>query len=393
MTTEPNNKRKQNNKNSNYNPKRQRYSGNGNSKHHGPRRGAAGSGSYEVQAVTGTAGTSRLRRKIRDTERLLRNGKFLENNAEKRAEVERALGALRAQLEDAEALQRAREMATKYHKIRFVERKKALRRVVQEVKAIAAAATAAANTKTDDEKNNEIKNQDKLRALEVDLYYTIVFPRSENYVSLYPTSDEPEDAQVRNRVRETVRREIRKMMDVEVLPSGFVIVEETGEDTKPEVSEDGKDTRNEDEEEKDEEEKKDEEDDDEEEKETEKTRKEVMSKKKKQTGPRPSSRAIEYADELRRKVVDDSQVFISPEIVIAERKKEGVKKEKKKEEEEEDTKDIKVEEKVNDEKKKNKNNKNNKNIKKEKKEKKEKNVKKEETDAGEKENDEFFEKQ
>lgn len=275
---------------------------NGNGPHKRQRR--AGGGSYEVQALSASAGTSRLKKKIRDMERLLKNGKFLENNSEKRLETERALDALRAQLGDAAKTNRAREVAAKYHKIRFVERKKAARRVIQQVKAY------AEQVKEGEEEEEGVEKEVKkaLADAEVDLYYTIVFPRGENYVSLYPTAEEPDDSQIRTEIRETVRREIRKLIDVEVLPSGFILHSSSVK------ADEGDDDKNVEEDQ----DKNGEEDQDVEDEEEEKAQK---SSKKDKNGDRPTSQAIVYADELRRRVVDNNEVLIAAEIVSSIREK------------------------------------------------------------------------
>ena len=70
----------------------------------------------EVQALKQGTGSSKLKKKIRDVERTLRKPGLA---ATKKIESERALVALKDELEQVRKGQQAKENAQKYHMVRF----------------------------------------------------------------------------------------------------------------------------------------------------------------------------------------------------------------------------------------------------------------------------------
>lgn len=70
----------------------------------------------EVQALNKGTGSSRLTKKIRDVERTLRKPGLA---ATKKLEAERALVALKAELEEVRKAQAKKDLASKYHMVRF----------------------------------------------------------------------------------------------------------------------------------------------------------------------------------------------------------------------------------------------------------------------------------
>ncbi|ODQ66572.1 hypothetical protein NADFUDRAFT_5019, partial [Nadsonia fulvescens var. elongata DSM 6958] len=118
-------------------------------------------------------GTARLKKKIRDIERLLRQEGV---SATKRLENERALAASKIELTNAIQEKKVKEVAKKYHMVRFFERKKAVRRLKQANKT-----RADANTR--EERDNL---EDEVKKCEIDLAYNLHFPVEKKYISLYP---------------------------------------------------------------------------------------------------------------------------------------------------------------------------------------------------------------
>lgn len=149
----------------------------------------------EVQSVKKTAGKSRIKKKIRDLERLLKKDGL---QASKRVELERAVAALNSQLEEADARDKERKNAKRYHMVRFFERKKAMRRLKQAAKEMEEGAEGA---------------DEKLRKCEMDWYYTLLFPVSEKYVAIF-VSEEKNDRQI------ALYREIKQKMKSGELKSG-----------------------------------------------------------------------------------------------------------------------------------------------------------------------------
>uniref|UniRef100_A0A060T480 rRNA-processing protein EFG1 n=1 Tax=Blastobotrys adeninivorans TaxID=409370 RepID=A0A060T480_BLAAD len=143
----------------------------------------------EVQSTGG--GTAKIKKKIRDLNRLLRKPDL---DADKRVECERALKSFQSQLEDAQYTNKVRTIAKKYHMVRFFERKKATRRL-----------------------KNAIKNKQDVLKAEIDLYYTVLFPKEKPYVSLYPK----EGADSSREQRQAFKDRLRAQIEEGSLPSGL----------------------------------------------------------------------------------------------------------------------------------------------------------------------------
>ena len=84
--------------------------------------------------------------------------------------------------------------AVRYHKVKFFERKKAMRRIKAMKKLI----------------EQGDGSQHALDELEIDLYYTTHFPRSEKYISLWPNSplEESKVLEKRTEIRDRLSKEM-----------------------------------------------------------------------------------------------------------------------------------------------------------------------------------------
>lgn len=144
---------------------------------HQSKRGRGNGPSLEMAQFI-DAGSNKIKKRIRDLERLL---------TRKRAtlpdtiiiEKERTLEALKHELENAKLRQTVKENAKKYHMVRFFERKKALRRYKKAVKLT----------------DNSDKESDAGRDLvekTIDLCYVVNFPKTEKYIALYPSNENEE---------------------------------------------------------------------------------------------------------------------------------------------------------------------------------------------------------
>lgn len=289
-----------NNKNKSFGKKQNQNNNNNNGypkKHNNKKRGF-----YEIEGAESSLGTSKLRKKIRDMERLMtKMNKTAGNaNAEKKQELERTLQALKLQYADAMKANHEREVAAKYHKIRFVERKKAVRRVVQQVKKLKSfydKIQAADEQNEQDQKQQDDEKELKLQLLnsEIELYYTIVFPRAENYISLYPSSDTvPEDLEMRQEIKAAVKKEIKRLTETGLLPCGY---EEVAEKKKTNSAPKKDQKKNE------------------ETGETEETKEKEDKEESSEKTLIPSSKSLQYMDELRRKVIDEGYSVIERTIV------------------------------------------------------------------------------
>lgn len=161
---------------------------------------------------------SKLKKKLRDIERTLRKENLPVNI---RVEKERAVKALKLELEEKEMELKAATIIKKYRMIRFFERKKALRKYKQALKAVKDLEANESSEKKDLKKAKKV-----LRHCEVDLAYVVNFPKIEKYIALYPndTDVDANDPNVKKGVQETekkrqlYKKQFEKMMDDGTLP-------------------------------------------------------------------------------------------------------------------------------------------------------------------------------
>ncbi|ODQ80810.1 hypothetical protein BABINDRAFT_34486 [Babjeviella inositovora NRRL Y-12698] len=185
------------------------------------KREREGGASVEVASSMG-AGSSKLRKKIRDIERLLTKKKNLP--ADVRVANERSLKALKFELENSDLQNRAKIISKKYHMVRFFEKKKALRKLKQASKEM-----AELEANPDAEKKDLKKQRKVVKHCQVDLAYVINFSKTEKYISLYPNPKEEDAATLNNakakrgmqmteQIRKSFRKECEAMFDNGTLP-------------------------------------------------------------------------------------------------------------------------------------------------------------------------------
>ncbi|KIK34839.1 hypothetical protein CY34DRAFT_97214 [Suillus luteus UH-Slu-Lm8-n1] len=117
-------------------------------------------------------GVQKIKSSLRQTRRLLAKESLA---ADVRVETERRLKALEADLARAETARKERTYAMKYHKVKFFERQKLVRRIKQ-VKRDLTSAQGKEREKLDSE----------LEGLRVDLNYILHYPKTKKYISLFP---------------------------------------------------------------------------------------------------------------------------------------------------------------------------------------------------------------
>lgn len=135
-----------------------------------------------------------LKKRRRDLQRLLKHsGETLA--ADVRVNYERELAACDAEIEIAHSAAERSRMIKRYHMVRFFERKKATRLLKKARQRLAQARSQQAPTAEDSTANESTVNTSEIAELEaevhareIDLNYTLFFPLSEVYVSLYVTS-------------------------------------------------------------------------------------------------------------------------------------------------------------------------------------------------------------
>ncbi|KAJ7125398.1 hypothetical protein C8R44DRAFT_783013 [Mycena epipterygia] len=150
-----------------------------------------------AQESSGAQGVQKLKSSLRQTRRLLAKDNLA---ADVRVETERRLKALEADLEVAELGKKERALAVRYHKVKFFERQKVVRKLNQTKKKIAASDTP--------------ELQSTLHELRVDLNYILHYPKTKKYISLFPPelrkgeTQEPSSDAGRDEVRTWIRSQM-----------------------------------------------------------------------------------------------------------------------------------------------------------------------------------------
>ncbi|CCF57835.1 hypothetical protein KAFR_0D01880 [Kazachstania africana CBS 2517] len=171
-------------------------------------RKAKSAGSSLEMAQFLNAGANKIKKRIRDLERLLSKKKDILPHTVI-IEKERILQALRLELESAVLKQKAKKNASKYHMVRFFERKKAMRKYSQSLK------------KLEKEPNEE--NKKDLLERKIDLCYVVNFPKIEKYIALYPTNTDVESKEAKKTAlkRQTFRELVATQLKEGTLPVSF----------------------------------------------------------------------------------------------------------------------------------------------------------------------------
>ncbi|OZJ03653.1 hypothetical protein BZG36_03930 [Bifiguratus adelaidae] len=139
---------------------------------------------------------SKIKKRIRDTERTLRRDNV---TAKQRNELTRKLRAMQLLMIDKQVDELERKMATKYHKVKFFERKKVERKLKQ----------LRLDKGAED-------NEQKIHDLEVDLNYIRYYPKTEKYISLFPESPEQEASESLEK-KQVIRQYIANAMEKDAL--------------------------------------------------------------------------------------------------------------------------------------------------------------------------------
>ncbi|EMG46564.1 hypothetical protein G210_3196 [Candida maltosa Xu316] len=163
------------------------------------------------------SGSAKIKKKIRDIERLLKKNSKLP--ADKRVEYDRALKGLKVELQNSQVQNKAKVLAKKYHMVRFFERKKAVRKLKNLRKEFEEISKAGVR--------KDIKKARKqLKHGELDLAYVVMFPKTEKYISLYPSPNDEDQTdpnvikglKITEERRREFRRSVEKLMDEGKLP-------------------------------------------------------------------------------------------------------------------------------------------------------------------------------
>ncbi|KAI5306975.1 18S rRNA maturation protein [Ascosphaera pollenicola] len=169
--------------------------------------------------------------KIRDIKRLLDRSEHLPANV--RVDKERELQQYESDLAEIVARKKRSVMISKYHFVRFLERKTAMKVLNRLKKARDALKTA------EGEDAPALKELDeKIRIAQIDYNYTIYSPLTEKYLSLYPKSNESKDDSPESKEQKRTKEE--KVLSVTEKPPLWHVVEQCMADDKLEELREGK---------------------------------------------------------------------------------------------------------------------------------------------------------
>lgn len=181
-----------------------------------PRHKTSRGASIQVVESMGS-GSAKIKKKIRDIERLIKNNPNLP--ADKKIEYDRGLKALQVELKNSQVQNKAKIISKKYHMVRFFEKKKATRKLKNLRKEFEEI------SKTGVRKDIK-KARKQLKHGEIDLAYVILFPKTEKYISLYPSpnNEDQTDPNVIKGLKKTeerrreFRKSVEKLIDEDKLP-------------------------------------------------------------------------------------------------------------------------------------------------------------------------------
>jgi hypothetical protein len=159
-------------------------------------------------------GGAGIKKKIRDISRLLSK----DVPADVKIANERALKTLKLELEKVQEEQMMKKLSQRYHKVRFFEKKKAVRFYKRAFKAVNELEEKISKAEGDDEVKElkkELKKEKRIMEhCKVDLAYILNFPRNMKYIALYARAeikdDTPRKAKEGIKKTNAKREEIKK---------------------------------------------------------------------------------------------------------------------------------------------------------------------------------------
>ncbi|KAF5365926.1 hypothetical protein D9758_006685 [Tetrapyrgos nigripes] len=164
--------------------------------------------------VNAVPGVQKIKSTLRQTRRLLAKDNLA---PDARITAERKLKSLEEDLAKAELSRKEKKIATRYHKIKFFERQKVVRKIKQLKKNISEA-----------DKSDRKKLESELFEQRVNLNFILHYPKTKKYISLFPPDvrhkdDTPHSEPISktsstDREREDIRNWIRERMTKGDLP-------------------------------------------------------------------------------------------------------------------------------------------------------------------------------
>ncbi|PIL33703.1 hypothetical protein GSI_04328 [Ganoderma sinense ZZ0214-1] len=145
-----------------------------------PHPSSASSSNANNSNPNSVPGVQNIKAALRQTRRLLAKDRLA---ADVRVATERRLKALEGDLARAEAARVERTLATRYHKVKFFERQKILRKLAQAKRQLAEGQGEDGEALGKKERR---KLEKMVAGLRVDLNYVLHYPKTKKYISLFP---------------------------------------------------------------------------------------------------------------------------------------------------------------------------------------------------------------
>ncbi|TPX74677.1 hypothetical protein CcCBS67573_g04060 [Chytriomyces confervae] len=142
------------------------------------------------KGTDGEGGISGIRKRLRDTERLLKRPNL---QATAKQDLERRVKALNTELMLKQREANETEIMNKYKYIKHVERKKVLRKITKLEKSLAPPTDDSDDAPLDKDEKELLESE--LAEQRVNLAYIEFFPRDMKYVSLFPTTATPAETE------------------------------------------------------------------------------------------------------------------------------------------------------------------------------------------------------
>ncbi|KAK0495025.1 hypothetical protein EDD18DRAFT_1173623 [Armillaria luteobubalina] len=161
---------------------------------------------YGGGGQSGTPGVQKVKSSLRQTRRLLAKDSLA---ADVRVTTERRLKALEAELAEAEQIRKERALGMRYHRVKFFERQKVLRKVKQAKKQLSIIP-----------QNEKKALKSSLFDARVDLNYILHYPKTKKYISLFPPEIQQSETQsncIDSSETDTQRRQIKDQIRQQML--------------------------------------------------------------------------------------------------------------------------------------------------------------------------------
>ena len=176
------------------------------------------------QSSSGLPGASKIKSSIRQTKRLLAKPNLAPGT---KIEAERRLKSLEADLEVASRKQVEKSRASRYHRVKFVERQKLVRRIARCKRNLARLDSGKTGDDSDSDggsddeeqraKESKMSKQELLKMLgwlrEL-LHYVVQYPADLRYVALFPHAEEgpsPPDAKEKDKSRQKAFQHLERV--------------------------------------------------------------------------------------------------------------------------------------------------------------------------------------